>query len=162
MRRILLALLLVLLMELPCFGQSQQFPRIANFDGAKFAARYSLDPHKDFWTEGSNLILRDGVSLPDNPPIQETADSPVVVQRNLAKALIDAQNEIILRALLAVIIDEMNLHALKINAILDAVDGAATLAALKTAVAAIPDHPQRTLAQLRTAVLNKIDTGTVD
>ena len=64
--------------------------------------------------------------------------------------------ERIIVAVVELVLDEFNLHALKINAILDAVDGAATLAALKTAVAAIPDYPQRTKAQLVTTIKAKI------
>lgn len=67
-----------------------------------------------------------------------------------------------LRAVVLVALDELNAHALKLNAILDAVDGAATLAALKTAIAAIPDYPQRTPAQLKTAMQTKIAGGDVD
>jgi hypothetical protein len=66
------------------------------------------------------------------------------------------------RALAAVLLDELNLHALKHNAILDAVDAATSLADLKTRIAAIPDYPQRTLTQLITAIQNKINAGTVD
>lgn len=66
------------------------------------------------------------------------------------------------RALAAVLLDELNLHALKINAILDAVDAATSLADLKTRIAAIPDYPQRTLAQIKTAIQNKLAGGTVD
>jgi hypothetical protein len=61
-----------------------------------------------------------------------------------------------------VILDEFNAHATKMNAILDAVDGAASLAALKTAVALIADYPQRTKAQLLTAMQGKIQAGDTD
>lgn len=66
------------------------------------------------------------------------------------------------RALMLLLLDELNLHALKINAILDAVDGAASLAALKTAVALIPDYPARTKQQLLTTLTNIINAGGVD
>lgn len=66
------------------------------------------------------------------------------------------------RALMLLLLDELNLHALKINAILDAVDGAASLAALKTAVALIPDYPARTKQQLLTALTSIINAGGVD
>lgn len=66
------------------------------------------------------------------------------------------------RAIAAVLADELNLHALKINAILDAVDAATSLADLKTRIAAIPDYPQRTLAQIKTAIQNKLTSGAVD
>lgn len=68
----------------------------------------------------------------------------------------------LLRAVVVLVKDELNLHALKMNAILDAVDGAGSLAALKTAVAAIPDYPPRTNAQLVTALTNALQSGQVD
>lgn len=67
-----------------------------------------------------------------------------------------------LRAVLLIVLDELNAHALKLNAILDAVDGAANLAGLKTAVAAIADYPPRTKAQLLTAITNKVNAGGAD
>ncbi len=88
-----------------------------------------------------------------------------IAARSIAGTVVDTDkgpHAKLLRAITAVLLDEFNLHALKINGILDAVDGAASLAALKTAIAAIPDHPQRTLPQLVTAIKNKINAGTVD
>lgn len=78
-----------------------------------------------------------------------------------AKALLTSDDDISRKdkAVLLTILDELNLHATKINDILTAIDGAATLAAMKTAIAAINDYPQRTAAQLRTAANNKIDAG---
>jgi hypothetical protein len=64
--------------------------------------------------------------------------------------------EDILRAFAALLVDELNAHSAKTNALLTAIDNAATLAALKTAVAGISDLPPRTLAQLRTAIRAKI------
>lgn len=61
-----------------------------------------------------------------------------------------------LRASLLVILDEINLHATRITAILDAIDGAANLAGVKTAVGAIPDVPTRTIGQLKTALRGKL------
>lgn len=64
--------------------------------------------------------------------------------------------EDLLRAYAQVANDESNLHAQRITAILDAIDGAANLAQVKTAIAAIPDVPDRTLAQTKTAVRAKL------
>lgn len=65
------------------------------------------------------------------------------------------------RAAAAALLDELNLHAQKVNAILNAIDGAATFAAMKTAIAAIPDYPQRTMAQVAASIKNKINGGEV-
>lgn len=62
----------------------------------------------------------------------------------------------IMRAFAEALLDELNLHAERTTAILNAVDGASNLATLKTAVALIADVPTRTLAQLKTAVRGKL------
>lgn len=64
--------------------------------------------------------------------------------------------EDILRAFAGLLVDELNAHAARTNAILTAIDGAASLAALKTAVGTIQDLPTRNLAQLRRAIRSKI------
>ena len=48
-----------------------------NFDGAKFADRYGLNPMTDFWSDGINLHVPDG--LPDDPPIFDPPDPFVPV-----------------------------------------------------------------------------------
>lgn len=77
--------------------------------------------------------------------------------RDAAAAQLDQQEDI-LRAFMLLVLDEFNAHTAKINAILTAVDNAATLAALKTAVAAIADQPTRTEAQLKAAIKAKLGT----
>ena len=45
------------------------------FSGAKFAARYGLDSLAgDFWADENFIYIRDGVNLPDDPPIFEAPD----------------------------------------------------------------------------------------
>jgi hypothetical protein len=61
------------------------------------------------------------------------------------------------RAFAEILLDELNMHAARVNAILNAIDNGSSLASIKTAVAAIADVPTRTLAQLRTALRNKLD-----
>lgn len=67
-----------------------------------------------------------------------------------------------LRALALVILDELNLHAAKLNAILTAIDSGSTLAQVKANIAAIADYPTRTAAQIKTAVRGKLDSGDAD
>lgn len=64
----------------------------------------------------------------------------------------------ILRAFMLVVMDEFNLHSTRLNAILTALDNATSLADLKAAIALIPDIPQRTNGQLKTAIGNKLGT----
>jgi hypothetical protein len=66
------------------------------------------------------------------------------------------QVEDVLRASLLSILDEFNAHADKINAILDSADAATSLADFKTRMAAVTDYPQRTIAQLKTTIRNKL------
>lgn len=75
--------------------------------------------------------------------------------RNNLVAQIDNVEDV-LRASLLSILDELNAHSLKINAILNAIDGASNLAEVKSAIAAIPDSPPRSIAQLKTAIRNKL------
>jgi hypothetical protein len=77
-----------------------------------------------------------------------------------AKALLTADDPISKKekAVLLVILDEFNAHATKINAVLTAFDQT-TYAAARTAAQAITDYPQRTAAQIKTSVANKIDAG---
>jgi hypothetical protein len=65
------------------------------------------------------------------------------------------QQEDILRWFAGMVVDEFNAHSDKTNTILSAIDNAASLAALKTAVAAIQDLPTRTMQQVRSAIRNK-------
>lgn len=68
------------------------------------------------------------------------------------------QAEDITRAFMLLVLDELNAHTAKVNAILDAIDAAASLAGLKTAIGLLADLPTRTEQQLRTAIRNKLGT----
>lgn len=82
-----------------------------------------------------------------------------------AAALIDStqdRNARVFRAFVLVLLDELNAHAVKINAILTAIDNGVNLAAVKANVAAIADYPTRTATQVRNAITGKIDDGSAD
>ena len=64
--------------------------------------------------------------------------------------------EDILRAFANVLLDELNAHSTKMAEISSIVDGAGNYSAFVTAMQGISDYPQRTLAQLRTAIRNKL------
>ena len=66
--------------------------------------------------------------------------------------------EDVVRAFARAVLDETNLHATRITAILDAIDAAASLADVKTAVGSIPDVPTRTVAQMKSAVRGYLGT----
>ena len=44
---------------------------LQEFDGEKFAARYGLKHEGDFWADTEFIYVRDGLKLPDDPPIFE-------------------------------------------------------------------------------------------
>jgi len=86
------------------------------------------------------------------------ADAALLSAARDAAAAQLQQVEDIQRAFMLQVLDEFNLHAEKINAILTAIDNGATLAQVKSGIAAIVDYPARTEAQLRTAIRNKLGT----
>lgn len=67
--------------------------------------------------------------------------------------------EDIVRAAVLVIMDELNVHSTRLQQILNATAAATTLANFKTGMAAIQPIPQRTAAQLKTAIRTKIGNG---
>ena len=71
-------------------------------------------------------------------------------------------NPLLLRAFADIVKDEINVLRGWLDQFKADVAAATNLADLKTSVAAQPSLPDRTLAQLRTAIDNKIDGGTVD
>lgn len=91
-------------------------------------------------------------------PQKAAVDAALLQARRAATVAELDMVEGIVRAFMLVVIDEFNLHSTRLNAILDAVDAATSLADFKTRVALIPDIPQRTNGQLRTAIGNKLGT----
>jgi hypothetical protein len=126
-------------------------------------ARLDVDfvAHQD--ATGVQLTALNGYVLPSEATIN-AFDLPTAQLQALyakAKALLTADDPISKKekAFVLVCLDEFNAHATKINAILTAIDGAGTFAAMKTAIGAINDYPQRTAAQIKTSISNKIDAG---
>lgn len=84
--------------------------------------------------------------------------------RAQAVRLIDAvaANPLLMRAIADIVKDEINnLRHWDMN-LKTAVAAATTLANLKTGVAALPNLPDRTFEDLRTAIINKINSGSVN
>lgn len=81
-----------------------------------------------------------------------------------AKALYDGQQEQgqALRALVLVLLDEINTLRGWMQDFKDGVATANNLADVKTLVAGLPNTPDRTLAQAKTAIQSEIDAGSVD
>ncbi len=93
--------------------------------------------------------------------------SPSEAQENkdLARLLLDSTPEPmarLARAVSLVTLDEINLLRQWITSFKAAVAAASSLADLKTRVAALSNTPDRTPAQLRNAVRNRIETSDAD
>lgn len=103
-----------------------------------------------YWTvSGDNVLLLDQAA-------RDAIDAAILrASRDATAATLD-QVEDIMRAFALTVLDELNLHAERITAILDGIDAAANLAAVKTAIAAIQKVPQRTVGQLKTALRGKL------
>ena len=103
------------------------------------------------------IITGDVVTLMDQAARDAVDAANLSDQRdNTSNDMSDIEG--IVRSFALVVLDELNLHAARVTAILDAVDAANNLAGLKTDVAGIADVPQRTIAQLKTSVRNKLGT----
>jgi hypothetical protein len=79
----------------------------------------------------------------------------LAASRDAVAAQLDSVEDV-LRAFMLTVLDELNLHSDKINAILTAIDNGANIGAVKANVLAIADYPQRTAVQLRNTVRNKL------
>jgi hypothetical protein len=97
--------------------------------------------------------------------LAEHGGDPALTFRRLAKEALDKQTakiEGLIRAMLLVVLDEMNLHADKMNEINASVDAASNFNAFKSDLQSVADYPQRTPAQLRNAIKSKLDAGDAD
>jgi hypothetical protein len=98
------------------------------------------------------------VRLDGVPPAQQAAASALVLAYDLTGATPD--EDVAKRRFDAVVVltvDELNVLRDWLTQFKAAVAAAGTLAALKTSVAALPALPERTFAQVRTAIRGKID-----
>lgn len=84
--------------------------------------------------------------------------------RSLGQAEVTAISERgkVLRAMAAVLVDEINSLRQWLVSFKAEVAAATSLANLQTRVAALPNMPDRTLAQAKTAITNKLNSGAAD
>ena len=125
---------------------------------------YPDDVPVDAMPSGSGPWTYDAVNrlaVPD-------AAGAVAILRDVAKAVFAASDgdtqplAKACRAFALLVLDELNAHAVKMNAVLTAIDTGANLTAVKANIAAIADYPARTAAQLKQAIRDKIDAGDAD
>ena len=100
---------------------------------------------------------------------QNTVDAAITTANTLAvraaaKAMLDGflSSSLFQRAVADIIKDEINSLRGWVVSFKAQVALATNLANLQTRVAGLPDMPDRTLAQLKTAIKNRVDDGTVD
>tara|TARA_R110002072_G_scaffold273239_5_gene433978 strand:+ start:12743 stop:13183 length:441 start_codon:yes stop_codon:yes gene_type:complete len=101
------------------------------------------------------LITGDFITLMDKAARDVVDAAELSSGRDAVSDQIDLVEDIV-RALALTLLDELNNHAAKINAILDAADNATSLATFKADMVAITDYPQRTISQLKTTIRNKL------
>lgn len=87
---------------------------------------------------------------------KDVVDAAALTAERDAKASALDDVEDVLRAFMLVVLDELNAHADRHNAITATVDGAANLAQFGAAMQAIADYPRRTATQLRNAIRGKL------
>lgn len=120
-------------------------------------ANYIVDPELSavlgqpvkYW-----VITGDVVTLAD-ASARAAIDAALLVLVRDETADFLTEPESILRGLSLAILDEFNQRNDKIVEILDAIDAASNFSQVKANIAAITDPPQRTIAQLKTAVRAK-------
>lgn len=133
----------------------------APFDGSATSnAQWIYDPDlaavagfpSKYW-----IISGDTVSLMDAGQ-RATVDAAIVsaARDAIANEFDDVDDK--MRALALSLLDVVNFLSGQIESIKTAIEGAASLGALRTAVTAIPDAPQRTAAQLKTLLRSKLGT----
>ncbi len=104
------------------------------------------------WWTGTTVVTLISQGAQDAMTAQELSDS-----RDDVADRVDEVEDII-RQVVVLVVDEINDHSLKINAILDAIDGANNLADVKTAIALITDLNPITVAQAKTKIRNGLGT----
>lgn len=83
-------------------------------------------------------------------------------QRDAAKSQFEASESKVLRALVKVLLNEVNILRQWVAQFKVETAAASTLANLKTRVATLPDTPDRTLQQAKNAITAAIDAGEAD
>lgn len=96
------------------------------------------------------------------PPTAQQQLERVRAQANATLDQLEDRQSMLLRALVLTLLDELNLHAAKMNAILTAIDSSTNYATLKSNIAAVADYPARTARQVRTTLKGKVTAGDAD
>src|SRR4051812_8619658 len=128
------------------------------------SARVAVDPvfpskaQRSGWKDNGSAVVV------DQARVNSLAAGALAALRTKAKELFQAMEQSARRdrAIALVTMDEVNALRDWVTQLKAAVAGASTYAAMKTAVAALPNMPQRTVVQAKNAVLARIDTAEAD
>lgn len=93
-----------------------------------------------------------------NPAEKAAADAAEVTAARDRRAGVLDDPEDAIRAVVLIVMDELNAHTARTNELVAAIVAASSLGALRTAVGAFPPLPERPAAQLRTAIRNRLGT----
>lgn len=100
---------------------------------------------------------------------KDQVDAELLLARQLAARvqaikLVDAvsSNPLLMRAIADIVKDEINILRSWDRSLKTAVASSTTLANLKTGIAALPNLPDRTFTDIKTAIINRINSGNVD
>lgn len=148
------------------------YPLINNFDGIAFASRYGLQPG-DFWCMAGQLFLRDGLTLPDDPPIQTACQPIVLLLRSQAVSLATdpgAASKLVRAVDIADInqtVQQLNVLRANLTSLITAITAqGATLPSIVAAAKQIPPMPQidvnAAIAAVKSDWVNQINSGAAD
>lgn len=128
-------------------------------DGAFIPTETTNRDYREYldWIAAGNTIL------PGIPVLTPTQVNETIRGWALNDLLTSQDSQaVLMRAILLVLLDENNVTRGWIADFKTAVAASTSLADLKTRVAALPAMPDRTAAQFKTAVQNKINAGAAD
>lgn len=116
-----------------------------------------------YWKHSGGVVIQ--MTAPERSAVDaEIVAAAVAEFRGGGKAVLDTQTDmsVLIRAFADITKDELNALRQWLTDFKGDVAAATSLADLKTRVAANPSLPDRDLGQLRTAIKNRIDSGSVD
>lgn len=127
---------------------------------------FMRDDYPAAYTPPAGYTLVEAGELPPDWALEEDTShaAHLATLRASAKALLDRQQsqELLLRATILVLIDEINALRQWIAGLKSQTAAATNLANFQTRVASLPNMPDRTGAQARAAIGGKIDAAEAD
>jgi len=119
-------------------------------------------PNK-YWIITGDLITLMDQAARDAVDAAEAAQFLLNIRAAGKEAIADQQDvNILIKAAFSVMVDEFNNRADLYNDLKTAITSGSNFAQVVANINALPDAPQRTLAQLKTAAENAIDAGSAD